>query len=195
MTPIAKNIIVVDEDGNEYEMTYPQRARGLVKKGRARFIGENKICLACPPNEILERTVELMENNIDISTDYQEEGLREEAGRLSMDYVLDRIEMIAAQTDYLHECIGKLGEIAPNGLGDITGAAKSEALGNIVESREKTNQKLLQLYEKMYDDLKPQKPSAKESALAMTERILSNNAVGDHERDTLLEALDTIRLL
>ena len=54
MTPIEKNIIVVDEQGNEYEATYPKRAKGLVKNGRARFIDENTICLACPPNTELE---------------------------------------------------------------------------------------------------------------------------------------------
>ena len=54
MIPIEKNVLVVDEQGNEYEATYPKRAKGLVKKGRARFIEENKICLACPPNEYLE---------------------------------------------------------------------------------------------------------------------------------------------
>jgi hypothetical protein len=53
-TPIEKNIIVVDEQGNEHEATYPKRAKGFVKNGRARFVSENKICLACPPNEILE---------------------------------------------------------------------------------------------------------------------------------------------
>ena len=53
-TPIEKNVIVVDEQGNEYEATYPKRAKGLVKNGRARFVSENKICLACPPNEYLE---------------------------------------------------------------------------------------------------------------------------------------------
>ena len=36
--PIEKNISVVDEQGNEYEATYPKRAKGLVKSGRARFI-------------------------------------------------------------------------------------------------------------------------------------------------------------
>ena len=46
-------MIVVDEQGNEYEATYPKRAKGLVKNGRARFVGENKICLACPPEQIL----------------------------------------------------------------------------------------------------------------------------------------------
>ena len=32
-TPIEKNVIVVDASGNEYEATYPKRAKGLVKKG------------------------------------------------------------------------------------------------------------------------------------------------------------------
>ena len=60
-TPIEKNVIVIDEQGNEYEATYPKRAKGLVKNGRARFIGENKIWLACPPDNILEE--EKMEEN------------------------------------------------------------------------------------------------------------------------------------
>ncbi len=57
-----KNVIVVDEQGNEYEATYPKRAKGFVKNGRARFVDENKICLACPPDKILEE--ENMSNNI-----------------------------------------------------------------------------------------------------------------------------------
>ena len=54
MIPIEKNILVVDEQGNEYEATWPKRARGLVKNGRARFLSENKICLACPPEIDME---------------------------------------------------------------------------------------------------------------------------------------------
>ncbi|MBQ7354144.1 MAG: hypothetical protein IJW62_01335, partial [Clostridia bacterium] len=53
-TPIEKNVRVIDEQGNEYEATYPKRAKGLVKNGRARFIDEHTICLACPPNEDME---------------------------------------------------------------------------------------------------------------------------------------------
>ena len=45
MTPIEKNIRVVDEQGNEYEATYPKRAKGFVKNGRARFVDENTIAL------------------------------------------------------------------------------------------------------------------------------------------------------
>ncbi len=51
---MEKNVIVVDEQGNEYEATYPKRAKGLVKNGRARFVAENKICLACPPKKNME---------------------------------------------------------------------------------------------------------------------------------------------
>ena len=61
MTPIEKNIIVVDEQGNTLEATYPKRAKGLVKKGRARFISENVICLACPPENLEENA---MSNNV-----------------------------------------------------------------------------------------------------------------------------------
>ena len=62
MEPIEKNVSVIDEYGNEYEATYPKRAKGLVKKGRARFVDDNTICLACPPN-ILEDT-KMSDNNI-----------------------------------------------------------------------------------------------------------------------------------
>lgn len=67
MKPIIKNIRVVDEQGNEYEATYPKRAKGLVKNGRARFINDNVICLACPPNDnkILEDYI--MNDNTNIN--------------------------------------------------------------------------------------------------------------------------------
>ena len=139
-TPIAKNIIVVDEQGNEYEATYPKRAKGLVKNGRARFVDENTICLACPPSEL--------EDN-----DMSEQ-------KLSMNYILEQIEKIMADTEYLHKTIDAIVTIGPAaGPGDICGSEKAQALATVVECRETTNQKMLALYEKMYDDLKPQKPT------------------------------------
>jgi hypothetical protein len=50
---------VTDELGNIYYKTYYKRAQGLIKKGRARLISENRICLtepcsvSCPPNNII----------------------------------------------------------------------------------------------------------------------------------------------
>lgn len=42
------------DGGIACESTYPRRAKQLVKKGRARFVGPDRIRLACPPVETLE---------------------------------------------------------------------------------------------------------------------------------------------
>ncbi len=139
--PIEKNIIVVDEQGNEYEATYPKRAKGLVKNGRARFVGENKICLACPPNIDLEET-EMPETMYNI------------------DYVLSEIGKIQEHTEHLVIALEKLSMMGDGDSGDcgapgnIQGQAKAKAFSDIVKYRETTNQQLLSLFEKMYDDLK-----------------------------------------
>lgn len=65
MIPITKNIIVIDEQGQEYEKTYPKRAKSLVKKGRAYFLEDNKICLICPPS-IIHLEDEMTEETINM---------------------------------------------------------------------------------------------------------------------------------
>ena len=42
---MTKNILVTDERGNIVGTTYPKRARGLVKSGRAEFVDGSTICL------------------------------------------------------------------------------------------------------------------------------------------------------
>jgi len=164
MTPITKNIRVIDEKGNHYEATYPKRARGLVKNGRARFIDENTICLACPPKKYLED--KYMDNNFNIDdtgTEITEEINRvlqenPQADDLPLSWVLERIDKIMNETEHLKYTRNALDDIAPAaGPGDIVGQAKAQALGDIVRCRETTNQQMLRLLEKMYDDLKPQK--------------------------------------
>ncbi|MDR0904943.1 MAG: hypothetical protein LBN00_02000 [Oscillospiraceae bacterium] len=46
---MTKNIEVVDEHGISYGVTYPKRAKGLVKNGRARYENDEKIVLTKPP--------------------------------------------------------------------------------------------------------------------------------------------------
>ena len=155
MTPIEKNIIVLDEQGNEYEATYPKRAKGLVKSGRARFVDEKTICLACPPAN--------MEDNV-MS---EEKIISENVSKLTMDYVLTQIENIAVQTAYLNDAVYELSKMsasapAANAPHDIAGQAK--ALGDVVRCRETTNQQLLAFYEKVYDDLKSVKLSSEQSS-------------------------------
>lgn len=152
MTPIEKNIIVVDEQGNVYEATYPKRARGLVKNGRARFLSEDTICLACPPKIDLEDN-EMTNNNV------TEAGTTE---AVDMAYVFDQIKAIQNQAAYLNEVIETLSQMSDGDSGDcgapgnLVGQAKAKALGDIVRCRETTNQQLLNFYMTVYNDLKAQ---------------------------------------
>ena len=174
MVPIEKNIFVVDEQGNYYEATYPKRAKGLVKNGRARFINENTICLACPPCDMEDNK---MSNNTE---------------KLTMDYVLGQIEKIATETEYLHNAISELSKTISNGPGDIGAQARAQAFEEIVRNHETTNQKLLSLYEKMYDDLKSQdSPTERERLIGMMLGQLENPNVPPTTQDAIVDILAT----
>ena len=43
--PIEKNVIVTDAEGKEIGSTWPKRAKGLVKNGRAEYVGDREIRL------------------------------------------------------------------------------------------------------------------------------------------------------
>jgi len=149
MTPIQKNKRVVDESGRECKATYSRRAKGLVKNGRARFVDENCICLVRPPNDDLEDENMSIKENTDIK------GNADVKESITLQGILERIDKIQSDKAYMQGVIEAIKEIPPApGPNDITGAGKAEALSDVVKCRETTNQKLLALYEKMYDDLK-----------------------------------------
>ncbi|MCH5183618.1 MAG: hypothetical protein J1E00_05510 [Oscillospiraceae bacterium] len=156
MAPIEKNIAVVDELGNEYEPTYPKRAKGLVKHGRARFLSEDRICLACPPDVNLEE--HNMSNRIEAVQAQNEPIAKSTANELNLSYILEQIARIQLETAYLNEAIEKLsmmGDAKESGPGfppDIQGQAKANAIRDIVQCRETTNQQMLRFYERLYDD-------------------------------------------
>ena len=184
MIPIAKNIVVVDEQGNYYEATYPKRAKGLVKNGRARFIDENTICLACPPCDMEDNNMSNNTENIAMET--------KPAEKLTMDYILGQIEKIATETEYLHNAISELSKTNSVGPGDVGTQEKAHALGEIVTSREHTNQRLLSLYEKMYDDLKAQSlPNERERLIGMMLGQLENPKVPPTTQDAIVDILAT----
>lgn len=161
---MTKNIIVVDEHGKKYGTTYPKRAKGLVKQGRARFQAQNVLCLmhclACPPDQdledknMLEQTIEnkMMENETierDTVSGAPVNTGADGQSKYTMEYCLEQIERIGRQTEYLNQAISELRQME-----DSSGGEKAMALGNIVACRETTNQQMLRFYEKMYDDLK-----------------------------------------
>ena len=185
MTPIEKNIIVVDEKGNEYEATYPKRAKGLVKAGRARFIDENKICLACPPDIYLEDN-NMRENTINVKNE----------SIYNIEFILNQIAKLQDQTEYLNTTLEKLSELGdgdsggPGAPGNILGMEKAKAIGDVVRCRETTNQQLLAFYEKIYDDLRPVNDAAKTSILDKLTEIAAN---ADEFGSVKSDMLDTVR--
>ncbi len=140
---MEKNIAVVDEAGNVYEPTWPKRAKGLVKHGRARFVDENRICLTCPP----DKTEETQMSNPSIF------------GEMTVADILNRINNIINQTSYITSAFESLTMMGDGDSGDcgapgnIMGKAKAEAVAEVIRVRESTNQQILRLYEKMYDDM------------------------------------------
>ncbi len=60
---MIKNVIVTDEFGNKQGLTYPKRAKGLIKQGRAEFVGENEIRLFYKQNNLLSSLIN-MEDDI-----------------------------------------------------------------------------------------------------------------------------------
>ncbi len=198
MTPIAKNIRVVDEFQNEYEATYLKRAKGLVKNGRARFIDENTICLVCPPD--IESEDNDMSENKNVIVEATAKAPIEEPQKLTINYVLEQIEKIQNQTDHIGMALAALGNMVPktnSTTPDVAGAEQAEAIAEVVESREATNQKLIALYEKMYDDLKPKEESAKSKALEILSKIVTEMSFYETEQgaEILSNMLDTIRHL
>ena len=186
MIPIEKNIVVVDEQGNVYEATYPKRAKGLVKNGRARFIDTNKICLVCPPNNMEDNNM----SNTSKNTTKQKE-------KLTVNYVLNQIEQIVKYNEYIHNALEQLASMPKSDPGDIAGQEKAKAIGDIVRCRETTNQQVLRLYEKMYDDLKPREESTKNKALEMLSGIVKDSGFYETEQgaEILCNILDTIRYI
>ena len=178
-------MIVVDSQGNEYEATYPKRAKGLVKSGRARFVGENKICLACPPNIDLE-DITMSDNKEAVSAVNPSD-----TGRFTVDYILGKLEELMASQQVALAAISELGKLKSAGPGDLGTEGQAIAIGDVVKARETTNQRLIAFYEKMYDDLTAKQTSLKEIAM----KALENASDNEDKCRVLSEALDTIRHL
>ena len=135
---MPKTIAVVDEQGRTYEATYPKRARGLVKKGRARFVSESMICLARPP-----RTEDKRMSNI-----------------VTIEQIFEQINKIVENGAFFERTLHSLTTMTTTEIptdsyapGDIAGQARAQAVADICRCRETTNQQLIRLYEKMYDDM------------------------------------------
>lgn len=153
-----KNITVLDMQNHVRGRTYIRRARGLVKKGRARFVDEHTIVLACPPEQsedigMDDTRFQTMENKAQEMAEQTEadhvQETAEQSG-ISEDAVLDglylvrKIDEIVNNTEYLTTALKQLEHLE----GEAAAAA-----GRMIECRERTNQRMIEMLEKLMGKL------------------------------------------
>lgn len=191
MIPIEKNISVIDELGNEYEATYPKRAKGLVKKGRARFVDDNTICLACPP-DIMEDTKMSDNKNVNVNENANAAAAEE---TVNVGYILRQMAAIQQDNAHIYEALTIITRMPqnnsgePGSPGDIAGQAKARAIADVVKCRETTNQKILEFYEKVYDDIGDKKV---DEILRIHERIQNSNFGTQYKMNVAIRAYETV---
>ncbi len=113
-TPIEKNVIVTDEFGKMLTCTYPKRAKGLIKKGRAEQVGENEIRLkGCSVTPCLEDNM----NNTNFTDNTNDIGnitIDAETGE-----VIEKAQQAYAEDNYtIHGYEPKIAEISEGNTSD-----------------------------------------------------------------------------
>ena len=195
-TPIEKNIVVVDEQGKVYEATYPKRAKGLVKNGRARFVAENKICLACPPNENLEDNKMSENTNINIEQNTNQITTRE---------ILEQIKKLQEQLVSLKETQNSLfavdtmdefedGQLVRSVNCELV-ESQIEAIKTVFHEREKTLNSLLDFYKNIYNDVYEKEKKQREEKIELIKSLQLSviDRFSQHlDKDELTERMDTV---
>ena len=195
-TPIEKNIIVVDEQGKVYEATYPKRAKGLVKNGRARFVAENKICLACPPNENLEDNKMSENTNINIEQNTNPVTARE---------ILEQIKNLQEQMTSLKETQNALfavdtmdefedGQLVRSVNCELV-ESQIEAIKTVFHEREKTLNSLLDFYKNIYNDVYEKEKKQREEKIELIKSLQISviDCFSQYlDKEELTERMDTV---
>jgi len=146
---MAKNITVVDENGNILESTYPKRAKGLIKKGRAHWINDDVIRLCAQSQkeetEMTNNIYDILDNQMTKMQEQLYDADDESAAQVRIQ-ILKTFEVFMAQ-----EQGAKLINIIENQLNMLQESLKTydTSTPENVLARETTNQKIVELLEKL----------------------------------------------
>ncbi|MBQ8862284.1 MAG: hypothetical protein IJ021_06050 [Clostridia bacterium] len=111
-------------------------------------------------------------------------------GSLTVEYILSRIEKISEDTEYLKKAIAAVDSMQmPEGVVDMSGSQKAKGLADMVRCRETTNQKLIEFYREIYNDIKPSKVSSKDRLDIVT---LAFDALGETEDSDSINAIQQL---
>ncbi len=142
---MPRNITVTDAQGNLYQPTWPKRAKGLVKRGRAVYLNESAICLTPPPRNTEEKAM--------TATDILQKIFELAQDKKHIDDALQTLQFMPDKTEN-----GNCG--APV---DVAGQAKADAIAQVACAAESTRQQLLSFYIRVYNDLNGAPQTAQES--------------------------------
>lgn len=184
---MIKNIAVIDAQGNKYEATWPKRAKGLVKSGRARFVNKTTICLARPPVNT-EGTFMATENITELTDESVRTGgdgtSPETEGQPDMAYIMQKIDQILADSQYLRDAIAQFENVEDSA---------ARGLASAVEARENTNRRMIGLLEKMLDSIKPQPLDPGTAKLEALQKFLESSRLEEnHKFDILNQAIQRL---
>lgn len=175
---MAKNITVVDAMQNVYGNTYPKRARGLVKKGRARFVGKNIILMLLPPCKKEEICMDLT----DIKTDNVEQEAGEQLLASQQDIcIMEKIDQIIKEASYVTSGIQQLEHLDEAGC---------QAVVNSIEQREQTNRCLIGLLAEMQKEAAFR--SRTEAIQKLTDSIINSTINDEAKVESIREILNNM---
>ena len=156
-----KTVIVIDEQGNKLESTYPKRAKGLIKNGRARVVDENTICLVDLPKHIILEENKMNNNNINLDENKEV--------KIDLAYIMNKIDEITKIN---------LELVSNKDLADMSVVPGAK---NPVQCICETNNKMIDFLQDIYKSLQPKESMTEKVILELINTL--NNAIGDFSAD------------
>lgn len=141
-----KTVIVIDEQGNKLESTYPKRAKGLIKNGRAQYVDENTICLVDLPKHTILEENKMNNNNINLEENKEV--------KIDLVYIMEKIDGIIAMNREL---------VNNPGLANMSTVPGTK---NPIQSICETNNRMIDFLQDIYKSMQPKD-------LPMTEVVLN----------------------
>ena len=179
---MTKNITVVDENGIIVGSTYPKRASGLVKKGRAHWIDKDKVCLCAhnmEENKMPDKIYDVIDNQF--SKLQEKFSSIPNADKISMNMIdsLTTMQMRNRELDIVEKQL--------NVLNDMMAKESAAADEKTVRAREATKQKMLDVLSKVLDEKREPEASVEYSIFSETDEDASKSASENKSADSTAE--------
>ena len=125
---------------------------------------------------LVSNAVKTTEANAETSTE----------ANVSLEYILQQMEKIRADNSATQDAFKMLREIDIDADGSH---AAADSIGKIAKAREQTNHKLLEMYEKMYEDIRsPRKDSTADTRAKMLDVALEMSKNSDEFNEYFVES-------